>query len=260
MRSFSLLVKPVGGDCNLDCRYCFYKYTHAKGRMTDALAARVVNTYMMLPMMEHAICFQGGEPMLMPLSFYEKLDLFGCETSIQTNGTLITDEWAEFFARNRWLVGISLDGTPEINEHFRQKTELVIKGIRLLEKYGVEFNILSVVSKANLGKEKEVGEYLRDNFAATRYQFIRCAEQVSLKEYIDFMSKMAEVKDLPMVPYHKPYCCGTYLAVEHDGSVYPCDFNIDEEHKLGNVMKDSWQALYAKGFTEADLCRCPQIR
>ena len=236
-----LLVKPAGGDCNLSCRYCFY-HLHGKGRMSDELAARTVNSYMMQPILRHAICFQGGEPMLMPIDFYRRLDFFGCDVSIQTNGTLITREWAEFFARNRWLVGVSLDGPRDINEKTRGHTDEAIRGIRLLEEYGVEFNILSVVSPENCNRLDEVDDYLKRNFAARRIQYIR--ENGSK---VDWWS--AEEAD----------CCGKYLVVEHDGTVYPCDFYVGEEYRLGNVQTDSWAKLLDHKFNFKQDGKCPQI-
>ncbi len=218
----------------MNCRYCFYR-RHPPGRMSGTLATRMVNSYMALPMLDHEICFQGGEPLLLPRSFYERLDLFGCAVSVQTNATLITPEWAEFFARNRWLVGVSLDGSPTVNDVTRGKTTEAVQGIRLLERYGVDYSILCVVSRANVGEPEATDHYLRDNFSAPFRQYIRCAEEVSLPEYREFSSR---------VGYELPErCCGSYLVVEHDGNVYPCDFYVADEWRLGNIGADSWESL-----------------
>ncbi len=232
MKPFSLLIKPAGGDCNLNCRYCFYR-RHVAGRMSDAVADRVVATYMMLPLPDHSICFQGGEPTLMPLAFYRRLDLFGCRVSLQTNGTLLTPDWAAFFAENGWLIGVSLDGANDLNERVRGGTAEAVRGIRLLEKYGVDYCILTVVSRDNVDDPEGTDRYLAENFATPRRQYIRCAQEVSLPQYREFCRR---------VGYERTErCCGEYFVVEHDGSVYPCDFFVSPEWKLGNVMTDNWQ-------------------
>lgn len=236
MRPFSLLIKPTGGDCNLNCRYCFYRH-HKVGRMTDEIIDRTLATYMMTPILDHSICFQGGEPTLMPLEFYRRLDLFGCRVSLQTNGTLITPEWAEFFAENSWLIGVSLDGNENLNEIVRGGTEQAIRGIRLLERYGVDYCILTVVSRVNVNEPRQIDKYLSENFATPRRQYIRCAQEVSLEEYRRFCQQ---------VGYERTErCCGEYFVVEHDGNIYPCDFFVSPEWRLGNVMTDNWAALQA---------------
>ena len=116
MTPFSLLVKPAGGGCNLDCHYCFYKKDHAAGLMSFELAAQTFAAYAALPFAEKAVALQGGEPLLAyPSGIFELLNAYPIDKSLQTNATLVTDEIAAQLARDRWLVGASLDGPEPLN-------------------------------------------------------------------------------------------------------------------------------------------------
>ena len=118
MRPFSLLVKPTGADCNLACPYCFYRPGRARipaappSRMSDAILERMLTTYRALPIAEHAVAFQGGEPLLMGEDFFRRAAELGegVSFSVQTNATLVTDSLARFFAEAGWLVGVSPHG------------------------------------------------------------------------------------------------------------------------------------------------------
>lgn len=277
MKPFSLLVKPVGGACNLACKYCFYS-GHAAGVMSEEVCAHMLDTYAALPFAEKAVALQGGEPLLAPGYVFDRMDATPVERSLQTNGTLLTPDRADRLRRGNWLVGLSLDGPPALNvrryarggaalagETFAQ----TVRGIRLLEDFQVDYNLLTVVSRGNVGHAREIYRYFRENFATRHYQFIECtgpceeidgeawgaflcelfdewakadAYAVSVRLFDSVVSRL--VRGFP-TQCSFAASCDQYLVVEHDGSVYPCDFHVSEDLKLGNVMTHSWEQLLA---------------
>ena len=266
MEPFSLLVKPCGADCNLACEYCFYR-DHAPGRMSPATLERMLSTYCALPFDGKSVTFQGGEPTLAGLGFFRQAAGFGAEFSIQTNGTLLTDEWAEFLASNRWLAGVSLDGPQPVHDRFRGEHAATVAGIRMLERAGADYNLLTVVSQSNVGDPVGTYLYLRDNFSTRFHQYIECTgpcREISAEQWGGFLcglfdewvkrdSRTVSVRLFDsivaqMVVGRPTLCsaattCRQYLVVEHDGSVYPCDFHVRDDLRLGNVMTDSWETM-----------------
>lgn len=273
MRPFSLLVKPVGGDCNLSCRYCFYR-THRGGRMSGAAFRRLLARYETLPFPNKAIALQGGEPLLADPDVLAALDESPVQKSLQTNATRITDEIAARLARGGWLVGASLDGNAlhnrlRVTPQGADSTDATVAGIRRLEAAGVDYNLLTVVSRANVREPAEVYRYLRDNFATRYHQYIECTgpcEEISGDEWGDFLIGLFDEwikRDAHTVsirlfdsivsllvrgfPTQCSFAdsCAQYLVVEHDGSVYPCDFHVREKLRLGNVETHTWEEMVA---------------
>lgn len=295
MRPFSLLVKPAGGSCNLNCRYCFYR-EHAGGRMSGELFRRMLRSYEDLPFHDKAIALQGGEPLLADPDVLQALHESPVQKSLQTNATLITDEIAEMLARGRWLVGVSLDGNAVHNRlrchasadavGHETTHDAILRGIRRLEAAGVDYNLLTVVSQANVREPAEVYRYLRDNFTTRYQQYIECTgprEQISGEEWGDFLIGLfdewikADAHRISirafdsivsrMVRGFPTQCsfadsCRQYLVVEHDGSVYPCDFHVREDLKLGNISTHSWSELIDspiyRRFAEAKCANLPE--
>lgn len=196
---FHALVKPSGPICNLDCTYCFFLakeelYPGDSFRMDDeVLDAYIRQLIESSNSPEVDIAFQGGEPTLMGADFFRRaVEIAGIYAkagqrirySIQTNGTLLTDDICGVFADNGFLVGISIDGPAEIHDRFRVNKrgepthEKVMAGLRLLEKHGVEFNVLCTVNAANEAYPVEVYRYLRDEVGARHIQFIPVVEPV----------------------------------------------------------------------------------
>lgn len=264
MKQFSLLVKPVGGGCNLDCRYCFYKKDHASGMMSDETAARVLMQYAAMPFMGKSVALQGGEPLMAFNSgIFPMLDECPFEKSLQTNATLVTDEIAAFLARGGWLVGASLDGPAHLNRLRGDSFDATVRGIRKLEEAGVDYNLLTVVSKANVAHPQDVYLFLRDNFTTHYHQYIECTgpcDDITGEEWGNFLVGLFDEwikKDARTVSIrlfdsivsqilqgHPTQCsfsssCRHHLVVEHDGSVYPCDFHVRPDLKLGNLLTDS---------------------
>ncbi len=196
-----LLVKPTGAVCNLDCTYCFFLskellYPGSRFRMADEL----LETYLSQLIEAHAgarevtVAWQGGEPTLMGLPFFRRsVELTGRHRrpgqrivyTIQTNGTLIDDEWAAFFAEHGFLVGLSVDGPAELHDAFRVDKGgkgsfgRVMAGLAALRRHNVEWNALTTVHAANQGSGREVYRFLRDDCGARYLQFIPIVERVT---------------------------------------------------------------------------------
>ena len=270
MQPFSLLVKPCGADCNLACAYCFYR-DHAPGRMSPAVLERMLSTYCALPFRDKSVAFQGGEPTLAGLGFFRAASRHEAQFSIQTNATLLTDEWAEFLAAGRWLVGASIDGPQPVHDRFRGEHAATVAGIRRLERAGADYNLLTVVSQSNVSNPVGTYLYLRDNFSTRFHQYIECTgpcREITAEQWGDFLCglfdewarrdartvsvRLFDSIVAQMVVGHPTQCsfgtsCRQYLVVEHDGSVYPCDFHVREDLRLGNVMTDSWDKMLSCG-------------
>lgn len=165
-----LLVKPAGSRCNLACKYCYYLeksklYADSPQEvMSDELLEKFIHDYIAAQTMPQVLfTWHGGETLMRPLSFYKRVvelqkkhaNGHTIDNCIQTNGTLLTDEWCEFFCRENWLVGVSIDGPQEFHDEYRRNKggrpsfQQVMRGIRLLNKHGVEWNALAVVNDFN---------------------------------------------------------------------------------------------------------------
>jgi uncharacterized protein len=200
-RSFHLLAKPTGAVCNLDCSYCFFLskemlYPGSRFRMADEL----LETYLRQLIEAHAsvpevvIAWQGGEPTLMGLDFFRRsVELAKgylrpgqrATYTIQTNGTLLDDEWAAFFREHGFLVGVSIDGPRELHDAYRVNRggkgsfDQVMRGLAHLREAGVEWNALTTIHDANAGRGAEVYRFLRDECGARFVQFIPIVERVA---------------------------------------------------------------------------------
>ncbi|HMK12814.1 MAG TPA: anaerobic sulfatase maturase [Acidimicrobiales bacterium] len=193
-----VMAKPTGPICNLDCEYCFFLskealYPGDRFRMSDEVMEAYVGQLLdSHPGPEVTIAWQGGEPTLMGIEFFRRaLDAAQrlrkpgqvLRHTIQTNGTLLTDEWCELFAENDFLVGISIDGPPELHDTYRvdkrgnPTSAKVSRGLELLRAHGVEFNVLCTVNAANQDHGLEVYRYFRDELGARFIQFIPIVER-----------------------------------------------------------------------------------
>ena len=201
--SFHVMAKPTGAICNLDCSYCFYLakealYPGGRFRMGDeVMEAYIRQVLEAQPGPEVTIAWQGGEPMLMGLSFFrrvvevaERYRRPGQRVlhTLQTNATLLTEPWAAFLAEHQFLVGISLDGPPAIHDAYRvdkrgqPTSSRVLAGMEALRRHGVDFNILCTVHAANAGAPLEVYRFFRDDCQARFIQFIPIVERASTLE------------------------------------------------------------------------------
>ena len=195
--SFNIMLKPAGSLCNLDCNYCYYldKAAIYGGRepvMTEEMLETVVREYIAAnDVPEVSFNWHGGEPLVLGLDFYRKAVDFERKyadgkqilNTIQTNGTLLNREWTEFFRKNGFLVGISIDGPKDIHDRYRKDKggaptfDKVLRGVGLLYSGGVEFNTMSTVNKASEGRGLEVYQFLKS--IGSRYmQFMPVVEHV----------------------------------------------------------------------------------
>jgi len=283
VRPFQLLVKPASADCNARCDYCFYlrvgdeMYTERRHRMPDDVLERLVSSFMKLRLPISVFSWQGGEPTLMGLPFYERVvelqkkhgargQVVG--NALQTNGLVIDRRWARFLAEYKFLVGLSLDGPRDVHERYRGRSfHKVMRAARLLHEHHVAHSVLCCVSPANAHRGAEVYRWFIENgFFAL--QFIPIVEtdpatgepapfSVTGEQYGRFLCDVfdewvkagwgkvsvrlfdAMLSRAVGAPIH--YCplgeaCDAYLVVEHNGDVYPCDFFVRPEQKLGNIM------------------------
>ena len=290
-RITSLLIKPASAVCNLDCEYCFYldreadPYSALPGRrMTTETLERLVDTWLFYSYPNSVFAFQGGEPTLAGLPFFEKLVRLQQEhgrggqavsNALQTNAVLIDKNWCDLFREYKFLLGVSLDGPEEINDLYRFNKDRhgtwkrVMQSVELLQQEKVEFNILCVLSKANVGKPRELYRFYR-SLGVDNLQFIPLAEfapdgsplpfTIDAQEYGRFM---CEIFDLwwperrkvrirafdnlaEALHGQKPgtctmhETCDSYVVIEYNGDVYPCDFFVESDWKLGNINVDSW--------------------
>ncbi len=195
MQAFTLLIKPSGSDCNLDCKYCFYKdrapeIGQGRQRMSDEVLEKLVKDYMELGFAVAGFAWQGGEPMLMGLDFYKKaVELqkrYGSagqqvSNSLQTNAILLNDDWCRFLQENKFLVGISIDGPKELHDYYRKDFsgagtfDKVVRAIEKCKEHKVEFNALILLNNKNAEQPDAVFDFLIEQ--GIKYlQFIPCVE------------------------------------------------------------------------------------
>ncbi|MGA2268110.1 MAG: anaerobic sulfatase maturase [Bryobacteraceae bacterium] len=293
-RISSLLIKPVSAVCNLDCAYCFYLDRDADPyqglsarRMTLETLERLVDTYLFYSYPHSVFAFQGGEPALAGLPFFTKLvelqKQYGrngqtVSNSLQTNALLLDENWCHLFRAYDWLLGVSLDGPEEIHDRYRVGKQgrgtwkRVIRSVELLQKNKVEFNVLCVLSQANVGRPHELYRFYR-SLGIDGIQFIPLAEfdqqgnplpfTISPEQYGRFLCELFDLwwPDRRKVRIRffdnlaealagqKPgnctmhETCDSYVVVESNGDVYPCDFFVESSWKLGNMVLDSWPEI-----------------
>jgi uncharacterized protein len=209
--SFHILAKPTGPLCNLDCKYCFYTEKEAlfpkntTFQMTDIVLETYIKKYIASQKApEIMFAWQGGEPTLMGLDFFKKVvslqDKYAngkkIANTFQTNGTLLNDEWCEFFAVNKFLVGLSLDGPEYIHDAYRVDRggkltfNQVMKGLSLLKKHGVEFNILACVTKQASYKPLEIYNFFKEQDIKF-IQFIPIVEREANKSTLELALRHA---------------------------------------------------------------------
>ena len=198
VRRFHVMAKPAGSACNLDCTYCFYLSKQGlaggpgAGHMDDQLLERFIRDYIAgVTGDEVVFSWQGGEPTLMGLDFFRKVVALQArharpgqriENDLQTNGTLLDDEWASFLKQHRFLVGLSIDGPREIHDHCRitkrgaPTFDAVFAAAQALRRAGVMFNTLTCVSRHNASRPLDVYRFLRRELGSTRMQFIPVVE------------------------------------------------------------------------------------
>lgn len=285
--NISIMWKTVSEDCNLACDYCYYSTCGGKpgpkiNRIDSGLLEKLIQDYMENSKGTVSFAWQGGEPLLAGLDFFEEAVSLqarhappntSISNALQTNATLLNDRWAQFFKTYHFLLGVSLDGPQEIHDARRKDArgqgsyERVMKGIGVLRRWEVDFNILTVIHKGNVRKGAELmAFYEREGFDYV--QLIPCMDfrsqeadqpgiyEITAAEYGDFLCEIFDIWynggsprqsvrffDNMLSVYarreaelciHRASCPDT-LILEQNGDAYPCDFYIHPEWKLGNV-------------------------
>ena len=308
MPPLNIMVKPASSACNLRCSYCFYADEAAgrlvadRGIMTPAVSHALIDKAARAGEGTVSFLFQGGEPTLAGLDFCRDFAAYverafprglGVRYAVQTNGTLLDEGWCRFFKENGFLVGLSLDGTRMCHDRFRRDAagkgsyDRAVRAVRLLERAGVEFNVLTVVTGYLARHARSVFSALCG--AGFRFQqYIPCldplegppgARDYSLppRRYGEFLKTLFDLwyQELERGRYwsvryfdnlvwmlggHPPEQCSLVgrctpqYMVEADGSTYPCDFYGLDEYRLGNILENAWeeldQAREALGFLQ----------
>ncbi|MBT3373171.1 MAG: anaerobic sulfatase maturase [Rhodospirillaceae bacterium] len=283
------MVKPVGAICNLDCGYCYYLekeqlYPKSQShRMADELLENYIIQHIEASPDETIFfSWHGGEPTLLGIDYFQRiLDLQQrhrpegrkIANGIQTNGTLINEEWCRFLGRNRFYVGLSIDGPKYLHDHYRvtKKAEATHKQVlhahRLFKKHGIHCDLLCVVSERNARQPVLVYRFFRD-LGIDFLQFLPLVirdgesgvkpESVPAKLYGEFLSAVFDEwvrNDVGRITIHnfeealRPYIgldhslcvlretCGDVVVVEHTGEFYSCDHFVEPGHMLGNIQE-----------------------
>lgn len=296
MPALSIMIKPASSLCNLRCKYCFYcdvaahRDVFSLGVMNEDTAEKLIKSaFDFADGCSVAFAFQGGEPLIAGMDYFrsfvalaEKYNTKRSEIyySIQTNGTLVDAEWARFFRENKFLVGLSLDGDYERNK-FRVDAEgqnsyyKITKAAKLFQKYGVEFNILTVLTGFCADNAETIYKHFRKE-GFNYIQFIPCLRPMgdntqselymTPEQYSDFLIRIFNlyVKDFVRGNYisvrqfdnwvrmylgQRPEQCGLLghcthqFVCEGNGNIYPCDFYCTDEWLLGNINDDSLEMM-----------------
>lgn len=213
-----VMLKPVGAVCNLACDYCYYLEKsklyrdNPKHVMSEELLEKFIEEYINSQTMPQVLfTWHGGETLMRPLSFYKRaMELQKkyangrtIDNCIQTNGTLLTDEWCEFFAQNHWLVGISIDGPQPDHDHYRLTAagkpswKKVMQGIKLLKKHGVEWNAMAVVNAYNANHPLEFYRFFKEN-GCQFLQFTPIVERLTRHEDGRTLASLADKDEISL--------------------------------------------------------------
>ena len=213
-----VMLKPAGAHCNLACKYCYYLEkdklypTAQRHLMSDEMLEQFTREYIEAQTMNQVLfTWHGGEPLLRSIDFYRKaLSLQQkyaggrrIDNVIQTNGTLLTDEWCEFFAQNHWLVGISIDGPQPDHDHYRLTAagkpswKKVMQGIKLLKKHGVEWNAMAVVNAYNVNHPMEFYRFFKEN-GCQFLQFTPIVERLTRHEDGRTLANLADKDEISL--------------------------------------------------------------
>lgn len=213
-----VMLKPAGAHCNLACKYCYYLEknklypTAQRHLMSDEMLEQFTREYIEAQTMNQVLfTWHGGEPLLRSIDFYRKaLSLQQkyaggrrIDNVIQTNGTLLTDEWCEFFAQNHWLVGISIDGPQPYHDHYRLTAagkpswKKVMQGIKLLKKHGVEWNAMAVVNAYNVNHPLEFYRFFKEN-GCQFLQFTPIVERLTRHEDGRTLASLADKDEISL--------------------------------------------------------------
>lgn len=288
-KEFQVFVKPAGAECNLACDYCYYLSKRLLRRpdedflMSDDILERyIISHFKAAPNGTVIFSWHGGEPLLAGIGFYRKAvelqkkhrpEGVSVLNGIQTNGTLIDEDWCKFLASEKFIVGLSLDGPEKLHDGFRKNRDglpsfnRAVNGFRLLKKYGILPEILCVVSSGNVMQPLPVYNFFK-KLGALYMTFLPLVERapempggVSMRSVPSeafgiFLAKIFDEwveKDIGKIKIQvfeeaartafgqeHTLCifkkeCGGVPVLEHNGDFYSCDHFVDESHRIGNI-------------------------
>jgi len=308
MKSNHIVIKPVSSACNIDCTYCYYKKVlinnHAQ-LMSLATLEIIVKKSFLETQQEVTFSFHGGEPLLAGLEFYntffelvEKYNTSHIDVffTIQTNGLLIDDSWIRLFKKQHILIGVSLDGIQKTHDFYRMNYlnqgtfNAVLNSIHMLQKEGIEFNILTVltdqvvlniediyrfyresdfsnlqfIEPMSIKKDGSVEPYLLTNVLYKKFLFtlfelwktdILNHHDVSIRFFENILNKVKN-QEYKIPCFYKGVCTNQNV-VEYSGNVYSCDLFVSDHAVLGNINDSSFSELPFKpshiGFVKDSL-------
>lgn len=282
LRPLYVMLKPIGARCNLACKYCYYtdKADRYRQSMDDGLLEHFIRDYIaMQPTDDVVFTWHGGEPTLLSLDFFRKATHWQRQyaggkhiyNSLQTNGTLLNEEWCQFLKQEGWLVGISIDGPEALHDAYRKshgggKThQQVVRTIKMLQEYNVEWNAMAVVNDQNADHPQEFYQFFKE-LGCKYLQFTPIVERsadgtiepysVKAEQWGRFLCGVfdewvkqdvgrlfVQLFDATLANWigRQPgVCtmaetCGTALVMEQNGDIYSCDHFVAPSYYLGNI-------------------------
>jgi uncharacterized protein len=292
-REFQIFAKPVGPACNLSCTYCYYLKNETPKKeeipliMSDAILGEYIKQHIEATTGNDVFfSWHGGEPTLAGIDFYKKVvDLQNhynmngktILNGIQTNGTLLNDEWCRFLSENKFIVGISLDGPAEVHDLYRKTANLhpthskTLNGYQLLKKWNIPNEILCVVNAVNVNYPAEVYGYLK-NIGARYITFLPLVERDDYSgnsvtdrsvlpdkfgaflctifdewvsndigiikiQIFEEATRIAFGQDHTLCIFRET--CGGVPVVERNGDFYSCDHYVSHSYLVGNILEKS---------------------
>jgi len=315
-REFQVFVKPIGSICNLDCHYCYYlkkEHLYPKGELfrmpDDILEEYIVQHIKAFPEEVIRFSWHGGEPTVLGLDYFRKIVALQHKhqpsgqrimNGMQTNGTLLDEDWCRFLADEGFAVGLSLDGPQEKHDRYRrtkdQKStfEDTMRGYKLLQQYGVNCDILCVVTAHNVNHPTEVYRFFKE-IKAPYVSFLPMVERqpeaesgvssntMSAEAWGDFLCtifdeweeqdvgsiKVQIFEEAARTAFDQEHSlcifrpiCGDIPVIEHNGDFYSCDHFVDVEHRLGNIQEiplvELFESPAQREFGQAKLDTLPR--
>ncbi|HEX2968250.1 MAG TPA: anaerobic sulfatase maturase [Bacteroidales bacterium] len=295
MNDFQIFVKPVGAECNLRCRYCYYLekrnlWSDLAVMKDDVLVKYIITHFNACRDREVSFTWHGGEPLLAGIDFFSKVVSLQAKycplgmkvrNGIQTNGTLLNEEWCSFLVKHNFYVGISIDGSEVLHNRFRHYNDRrpsfnnVINGFRLLKESGITPEVLCVVNSVNVRHPLKVYGFFRD-MGVQNITFLPLVERrpdlrsgvspesVSSEAFGIFLSRIfdqwvqngiGEVKiqifeEATRTAFNQEHTlcifrkkCGAVPVIEKNGDFYSCDHYVDAEHLVGNIKDNSIKSM-----------------
>jgi len=285
VRSFQVLAKPIGPQCNLDCTYCYY--LHKQELLPDTaggpISEELLEEFTRQSIVGHdgdSVCFtwHGGEPMLLGLDFYRKVIQLQQKyarskriaNDLQTNGSLLDNSWCEFLQEHRFLVGLSVDGPQHLHDHFRRMKgggssfEQVCRAARLLREHGVTFNTLSVVNAVTARHPREVYEFLTRELGSRRLQWLPCVQPKDFRTTAPGQWDQAQIPVMGTTaarPGHPDSVVTEWSVDPDDWGEFLCQtFELWHHNDQGKVLVNWFESLVGQWMRRpAQICVLAEV-